>query len=381
MYEHVTRFIDEIEYKGFERAGELDGEITHALYEPEVIDRDHRKTLDSYCLEGERPWLANVESLDLKATLALLTWVQRADHFCEGTMADCLGNGFVYRILLRLRELDGGEPRPNLIGFWHEKDSLGCCSNWHPTGLVFAGRHFATSEHWMMWQKACVMGDLETADQILDAPHPRRAKELGVGVKPYDGQLWDAVREQLVYVGVREKFTQSPRLANLLLSTGSATLAEASPYDHVWGVGLTTDDPCFADPCKWKGSNLLGRVCMRVRADLRTANRCDVDLASLSRHDDDMVFSLYRDQVGSMTLAELSRVPAARPAVLCYARIAQYNASDVFLSVDDFLASVGQGTVATIDGGYRTNMGGGLSVAGWRELVSQLAFMRSVGQL
>jgi hypothetical protein len=41
MYEHVTRFIDEIEYKGFERAGELDGEITHALYEPEVSKRQN----------------------------------------------------------------------------------------------------------------------------------------------------------------------------------------------------------------------------------------------------------------------------------------------------------------------------------------------------
>jgi len=47
-----------------------------------------------------------------------------------------------------------GEGGPTLIGFWREKDALGFCSNWHPSGLVFCGREFCTAEHWMMWQKA-----------------------------------------------------------------------------------------------------------------------------------------------------------------------------------------------------------------------------------
>lgn len=381
MYEHVTKFIDDIERTGFEHAGDLAAPLTQAIYDPEIVDTRYRDTIENYGLEGARPWSADVESLDLQATLALLTWVHRADHFCEGAMAAALEDGFVYRILLRLRELDGGKQAPSLVGFWRESDPLGCCSNWHPTGFDYAGNHFATSEHWMMWQKARVMGDNDAAGRILEAPHPRKAKELGAKVTPYDGPLWDSVREQLVYVGVREKVLQNPLSANLLLSTGSATLAEASPYDHVWGVGLTADDPLFANPCTWSGSNLLGRVCMRVRADLRVADRSLASREMLSGDNGDAVSLLLNGQVGRMTLAELSRVPAARPAVLCYARIAQHHASDTFHSVNDFLANVGQGTIADIDDMYCTNMGGGLTIAGWRELLSQLAFMRAVGQL
>ena len=56
------------------------------------------------------------------------------------------------------------------FGFWREADPLGCCSNWHPTGFDFRGIHYATGEHWMMWQKARLMGDAEKATQILVAP-------------------------------------------------------------------------------------------------------------------------------------------------------------------------------------------------------------------
>ena len=176
------------------------------------------------------------------------------------------------------RPAASSEDGPTLIGFWREKDALGFCSNWHPSSLVFCGREFCTAEHWMMWQKARVMGDTGSADAILEAPTPRRAKELGARVKPYDDALWRDVREQLVYVGVREKFMQNPKLAERLLATGAAVLAEASPYDRSWGVGLAEHDKRFRDISRWRGSNLLGRVCMRVRSDLGLAARAGVAL-------------------------------------------------------------------------------------------------------
>ena len=274
-----------------------------------------------------------------------------------------------------------GDTRPTLSGFWREKDELGFCSNWHPSGFDYRGRRFETSEHWMMWQKARVMGDDSSADSILVAPTPRVAKELGGKVKPYDDALWRDVREQLVYVGVREKFMQNPELAERLLSTGDAVLAEASPYDHTWGVGLSEDDERFRDISQWRGSNLLGRVCMRVRSDLRAAGWCDAGLEELSCCEDDMVFSLCRSEVGRMSPLELSHVPAARPAVLCWARIAQHHAAGVFPTLDGFLAQTGQATVSELDEGYRANMGGGLVATGWCELLSQLEFMRAIGTL
>lgn len=374
-FSHVTRFIEDIERIGFERAGSLDGELTHAMYRPEITDKNYRDTLDSYGLEGARPWGADVESLDLKATLALLTWVHRADHFVEGTMGRCLQDGFVYRILLRLRELDDGIERPSQIGFWKEDEHLGCCSNWHPTGFDYRGIRFPTGEHWMMWQKARLMGDREKASQILAAPTPRRAKELGGKVAPYDGALWDAVREQMVYYGVREKFLANDLNRNLLLSTGSALLAEASPHDRVWGVGMTADDPRFSNPAKWDGENQLGRACMRTRADIR-------QLAALGR----LGFVLHEwpnldPAISRMTLLQLSRIPAARAAVYCYATIVSHTAPHVYPSAGAYLKKEHDATVEGVTESMQLNMGAGLPVAGWYELVRELEIQHALGRL
>ena len=264
---------------------------------------------------------------------------------------------------------------PTQLGFWRETEPLGCCSNWHPTGFDFRGTRFATGEHWMMWQKARLMGDTEMAALILSAPTPRKAKEFGGQVKPYDGTLWDAVREQLVYYGVREKFLANDLERDLLLSTSSALLAEASPYDKVWGVGMTADDPRFANPAKWEGQNLLGRVCMRVRADIR-------QLAALGRLDE--VRSGGPEicsDVARMTLLQLSRVPAARAAVYCYATIVSHAAPQTYPAPGSFLKKEYDATVESVTKALEAGTGGVLPVAGWYELVRELSIQQALGRL
>ena len=268
-----------------------------------------------------------------------------------------------------------GAPAPTQLGCWRETEPLSCCSNWHPTGFDFRGTHFATGEHWMMWQKACLMGDVGKAAQILSAPTPRKAKELGGEVKPYDGALWDAVHEQLVYYGVREKFLANDLERNLLLSTGSALLAEASPYDKVWGVGMTADDPRFANPAKWEGQNLLGRVCMRVRADIR-------QLCALGRLDEARAGGPELDDaIARMTLLQLSRVSAARAAVYCYATIASHAAPKAYPTPGAFLKKEHDATVEGVTKALEAGKGGKLPITGWYEHVRELCIQQALGRL
>lgn len=261
------------------------------------------------------------------------------------------------------------------LGFWREADPLGCCSNWHPTGFDFRGIHYATGEHWMMWQKARLMGDAKKESQILAASTPRRAKELGGEVKPYDGALWDAVREQMVYYGVREKFMANEPERNLLLSTGSALLAEASPYDKVWGVGMTADDPRFANPAKWEGENLLGRACMRGRADIR-------QLIALGRLDAMRHERPELDpSIARMTLLQLSRIPTARAAVYCYARIVSHALPHKYPTPGAFLKKKHDLTVEAVTQTMEAGTGTSLPVAGWYELVRELEIQHALGRL
>lgn len=372
MYEHVTQFIDSIEEMGFEQAGKLAGGLTHALYLPEIVDVGYRGTLDNYGLEGARPWVANIEALDLPAVVALLTWVHRADHFCEGAMASNLKNGFVYRILLRLRELESGTASPSVLGFWRADEQLGCCSNWYQASFDFGGVRFPTCEHWMMWQKAVVMDDESMAARILDASSPKEAKDFGASVSPYDNWLWDKVREQLVYYGVREKFLQNGLARNLLLSTGSAILAEASPYDGIWGIGMSANDPDFNTPSKWKGSNLLGRVCMRVRSDLRNG------LLEARPGPDGFARAALDSGIGRMTLLQLTRHPAARTAVITYARIARHLRG-TNETIDHLLEREGI-PLAKVDGLVR-NGRSTLVLTGWDELLNELGIQLALGKL
>lgn len=72
--------------------------------------------------------------------------------------------------------------------------------------------------------------------------------------------------------GLLAKFSQNDYLKNLLLGTDDAILAECSPYDRIWGIGLAIDDPRVQDPSMWRGENLLGRMLMDVRHQLRMGN-------------------------------------------------------------------------------------------------------------
>lgn len=272
---------------------------------------------------------------------------------------------------------DDHDMRP--VGFWSADGPLGRCSNWHLTGFDFLGTRFPTAEHWIMWQKARVMGDAASADAILEAPTPKHAKALGGQVGPYDDHLWRNVREQLAYVGVREKFLQNPDAARELRATGGRVLAEASPYDRVWGVGLAATDPAFPDPAKWRGENLQGRVCMRVRADLALVLPDGPPPEHAWRTTEDGVDQVLQSHAGRVSLLGLTRDPITRPYAMCYARIAQHHARDRYQTLRGFLAKAGQATLAEIGDAMVTPRGRDFAVAGWNELLAQLAFLRHVG--
>ena len=46
-------------------------------------------------------------------------------------------------------------------------------------------------------------------------------------------------------------------------------MAECSPYDKKWGIGIDIGNPDRLNIAKWKGQNLLGKILMDVREELR----------------------------------------------------------------------------------------------------------------
>lgn len=126
------------------------------------------------------------------------------------------------------------------------------------------GVGFITAEHYMMYHKALVFGDLETADKILKTVHPRDVKRLGRLVKNYDDLVWSEKRFDVVLNGNILKFSQNPELIDDLKKYKNKIFVEASPYDTIWGIGLHYDDDRILNESLWCGQNLLGKVINRV---------------------------------------------------------------------------------------------------------------------
>ena len=100
--------------------------------------------------------------------------------------------------------------------------------------------------------------------------NPATCKALGKSAANFNQQLWDSCKEEIIYNANYAKFSQNPELKAALLATGDAIIAEASPFDKIWGIGLKAGDPDSQTPEKWKGENLLGKALMKVRKALQT---------------------------------------------------------------------------------------------------------------
>ncbi|MNS42021.1 Swarming motility protein YbiA [compost metagenome] len=141
-------------------------------------------------------------------------------------------------------------------------------SQWHRVRFTINGQEFNCCEQAMMYAKAVMFGDNVVAEKILNTSKPYEQKMLGRKVANFNKDIWDANCKQIVYEANHAKFTQNPELLKKLLATEGTTLAEASPYDRIWGIGLASTNPRALDRNKWLGTNWLGEILTQLREDL-----------------------------------------------------------------------------------------------------------------
>ena len=163
------------------------------------------------------------------------------------------------------------------ILFWGHTEKPGrvtkaCLSQWYPCRFEVDGVTYCCTEQYMMAQKAVLFCDRENYERIMTSDQAKEIKALGREIRDFDQEKWDERKYPIVLKGNIAKFSQNEPLKEFLLETGGAVLAEASPYDGIWGIRLAADDPLAMDPKKWKGENLLGFALMETRDHLRKTN-------------------------------------------------------------------------------------------------------------
>lgn len=143
------------------------------------------------------------------------------------------------------------------IRFYAVGDAFGELSNFAPFPIFLRGRRWPTSEHYFQAQK---FAGTPHEEEIRRAKKPRLAAEIGRDRRRPLRRDWESVKDGVMLDALRAKFSQHPDLRALLLSTGDARLVEHTERDAYWGDGGDGS-----------GENRLGRLLMRVRDELRTA--------------------------------------------------------------------------------------------------------------
>jgi ribA/ribD-fused uncharacterized protein len=129
-------------------------------------------------------------------------------------------------------------------------------SNFFYSPFEFDGEIYSTVEH--AFQAAKTL-ELEQHQSIRLAASPAQAKHLGraVPLRPD----WEQVKFDIMLALLKQKFTQTD-LRQKLLNTGDSELIEGNTWgDKVWG--------CVLYKGQWIGQNHLGKLLMKVRADIR----------------------------------------------------------------------------------------------------------------
>lgn len=244
-----------------------------------------------------------------------------------------------------------------IIGFWLPDGEFGCFSNWYPADFVYARKHFTSVEQYMMYQKVSMFGKHDLAEIIMQTDDPAECKKIGRTKFPeFDSKMWDKTRKQIVKRGVKAKFRQNEPLLAKLLSTRNALLAESSPYDSIWGIGVSTDNPDWQRVENWRGRNLLGRALMEVREELGRELQA-------SGNGSVVIGEEYYSKTipeWNMRAGDLNRIPQYHDAIHAYSdTLTDHHTRDAFYH---------QGTLAEWEYAMLTNLGGGLPAVGFYEM-------------
>jgi ribA/ribD-fused uncharacterized protein len=136
-------------------------------------------------------------------------------------------------------------------------------------GYRFQDITFNCAEQAMMYCKAECFDDQDIMGQVLKADSSKEQKALGRKIKNFNEEKWGKIKFATV-VGINKlKFEQNPELKKILTEDlKNYLIAEASPYDKIWGIGLGADNPKAWDVKTWEGQNLLGKALMKVRDEM-----------------------------------------------------------------------------------------------------------------
>lgn len=145
-----------------------------------------------------------------------------------------------------------------------------------PNLNIIDGIEFNCAEKFMMVGKILLF-DPTKLTKFLRLTNPHKIKDFGrYQVKNYNDTIWRKISLVWVTIGNWFKF-QNINLRKILKLSGNRYIVEASPYDPIWGIGISANNVDILRPSRWKNigknkgqkpTNKLGEALMIVRSML-----------------------------------------------------------------------------------------------------------------
>lgn len=144
------------------------------------------------------------------------------------------------------------------IKFYRVEDDHGNFSNFAPFPIFIGGTSWPTVEHYF---QACKFEDDSIREKIQSLSSPMSAAKEGRNRNNPLREDWEDVKDSIMRTSLSAKFKQHPSLRKELLSTGDANIIEHTTNDSYWGDGGDGN-----------GKNVLGKLLVEVREELKSVN-------------------------------------------------------------------------------------------------------------
>ena len=128
-------------------------------------------------------------------------------------------------------------------------------SNFSSFKVRWRGVDWMTSEH---AYQAAKFKDASIVEKIKNARSAHGAKKIARAHSDKKLENWREIKLGIMEKIVRAKLEQHSYIRRKLLETGDMEIIENSPEDSFWGRGPD-----------WKGENHMGKIWMKLRAELR----------------------------------------------------------------------------------------------------------------
>lgn len=147
------------------------------------------------------------------------------------------------------------------IRFYSTTGDYGCFSNFSRHPVKISGKTYATTEAYFQSQKFAGVNPAYE-NKVAKEKSPKVAAAMGRDRSVKIRRDWDSVKDSVMLVALHAKAKQHPSVAKTLLDTGDEEIIEDTTNDYYWGCGSDGS-----------GKNMLGRLWMRVRNELRQGGR------------------------------------------------------------------------------------------------------------